>query len=166
MTAGSVVGDDVLVEAVAAAQAPVVLTPGSAPGQSPVDGIRARLPLLLGVQRRLAEVGVRVALGSDTGVAPSKSHDVMAYAVAMASWAGRSPTEALTAATARAGEAAGRGGQVGVLRSGAAADVLAVNGDPTADVDALVDVVAVYRAGLRVAGALRRPPAVRPSFVP
>jgi imidazolonepropionase-like amidohydrolase len=55
---------------------------------------------------------------------------------------------------------------VGVLRPGAAADVLAVNGDPTADVDALVDVVAVYRAGRRVAGALRRPPAVRPSNLP
>ena len=90
----------------------------------------------------------------------------MPYAVAMATWTGRSATDALTAATARAGEAVGLGGEVGVLRPGAAADVLAVNGDPTVDVDALVDVVAVYRAGQRVAGALRRPPAVRPPNLP
>jgi len=84
----------------------------------------------------------------------------------MTTWTGRSPVDALAAATARAGEAVGLGGQVGVLRPGAAADVLAVNGDPTADVDALLDVVAVYRAGQRVAGASRRPPAVRPPNLP
>jgi imidazolonepropionase-like amidohydrolase len=163
MTADGVVGDDALVDAVAAAGMQVVLTPGAAPGkQSPLADAATKVPLILALQRRVVEVGVRVALGSDGGVGPSKPHDVMPYAVAMTTWTGRSPADALSAATARAGEAVGLGGQVGVLRPGAAADVLAVNGDPTADVDALVDVVAVYRAGQRVAGALRRPPAVRP----
>jgi imidazolonepropionase-like amidohydrolase len=167
MTADSVVVDDALIDAVAAAGTHVVLTPGSAPGkQPPLGNIRAQLPLLLALQRRLVESGVWVALGTDGGVAPNKPHDVMPYAVAMTTWTGRSPIESLTAATARAGEAVGLGGQVGVLRPGAAADVLAVNGDPTADVDALVDVVAVYRAGQRVAGAVRRPPAVRPPGLP
>jgi imidazolonepropionase-like amidohydrolase len=166
MTADSVVADDALVDAVVAAGMRVVLTPGSAPGKpSPLPDAAVQLPLLLALQRRLVEVGVWVALGSDGGVGPNKPHDVMPYAVAMTTWTGRSPMEALTAATARAGEAVGLGGQVGVLRPGAAADVLAVNGDPTVDVDALVDVVAVYRAGRRVAGALRRPPAVRPPIV-
>jgi imidazolonepropionase-like amidohydrolase len=163
MTADSVVGDDALVDSVAAAGMRVVLTPGAVPGKpSPLRDAATRVPLILALQRRIVEVGVWVALGSDGGVGPNKPHDVMPYAVAMTTWTGRSPTDALSAATARAGEAVGLGGQVGVLRAGAAADVLAVNGDPTADVDALVDVVAVYRAGQRVAGALRRPPAVRP----
>jgi imidazolonepropionase-like amidohydrolase len=166
MTADSVVADDALVDAVVAAGMRVVLTPGSVPGKpSPLPDAAVQLPLLLALQRRLVEVGVWVALGTDGGVGPNKPHDVMPYAVAMTTWTGRSPMEALTAATARAGEAVGLGGQVGVLRPGAAADVLAVNGDPTVDVDALVDVVAVYRAGRRVAGALRRPPAVRPPIV-
>jgi imidazolonepropionase-like amidohydrolase len=166
MTADSVVADDALVDAVVAAGMRVVLTPGSAPGKpSPLPDAAVQLPLLLALQRRLVEVGVWLALGTDGGVGPTKPHDVMPYAVAMTTWTGRSPIEALTAATARAGEAVGLGGQVGVLRPGAAADVLAVNGDPTVDVDALVDVVAVYRAGRRVAGALRRPPAVRPPIV-
>ena len=160
MTADSVVGDDALVDAVAAAGMQVVLTPGAVPGQpSPLPDAAAQLPLLLALQRRLVEVGVWVALGTDGGVAPNKPHDVMPYAVAMTTWTGRSPTDALTAATARAGEAVGLGGQVGVLRPGAAADVLAVNGDPTADVDALVDVVAVYRAGQR--GGRRAAPTTR-----
>jgi len=167
MTADSVVGDDALVDAVAAAGMHVVLTPGAVPGKaSPLPDAPKQLPLILAVQRRLVEVGVWVALGSDGGVGPNKPHDVMPYAVAMTTWTGRSPVDALAAATARAGEAVGLGGQVGVLRPGAAADVLAVNGDPTADVDALLDVVAVYRAGQRVAGASRRPPAVRPPNLP
>ena len=51
MTADSVVGDDALVDAVAAAGMRVVLTPGSAPGQSPPLGnIRAQLPLILALR--------------------------------------------------------------------------------------------------------------------
>jgi len=44
--------------------------------------------------------------------------------------------------------------------------VLAVTGDPTVDVTALLDVVAVWHDGRRVAGASRRPPAVRPPNLP
>ena len=50
--------------------------------------------------------------------------------------AGLSPREALTNATARAGEQLGLE-KLGTLQEGAAADLFAVNGDPFVDLDRL-----------------------------
>jgi imidazolonepropionase-like amidohydrolase len=158
--------DDELIDEVAAAQQLVVPTPGMVPGTPAGEVLGGRLDQVIAVQRRIAAAGVRMALGSDAGVGAGKPHDVLPYSVAMLTWVGPSAVSALTAATARSAEALGLAGEVGVLRPGAAADMLAVNGDPTVDVGALVDVVAVWRAGRRVAGAARRPPAVRPGSGP
>jgi imidazolonepropionase-like amidohydrolase len=63
---------------------------------------------------------------------------------------GLSPLEAIRAATLNAAEALGRKGELGVIAPGAAADLIAVDGDPTADVTEL-ERVRFVMAGGRVA---------------
>ncbi|MFM2288218.1 MAG: hypothetical protein RL684_1361 [Pseudomonadota bacterium] len=54
-------------------------------------------------------------------------------------WFGYTPAETLHAATAVAGEAMGMPGTLGVVRPGALADLLLVDGDPTKDISLLRD---------------------------
>jgi hypothetical protein len=63
---------------------------------------------------------------------------------------GFSTVEALAAATSVAARACGVGSRKGRLAPGFDADILAVAGDLTTDVRALLDVRAVFRAGQRV----------------
>jgi len=58
---------------------------------------------------------------------------------------GFSPMETLVAATRLGGEIMGRPGELGVVKPGALADLLLVDGDPLADVEILQD-----RAALRM----------------
>jgi imidazolonepropionase-like amidohydrolase len=60
-----------------------------------------------------------------------------------------SNAEALAAATSVAAEACGLGDRKGAAQAGKDADLLAVGGDPTRDLAALLDVRAVFRAGRR-----------------
>jgi imidazolonepropionase-like amidohydrolase len=61
-----------------------------------------------------------------------------------------STVEALAAATSVAARACGVGSRKGRLAPGFDADILAVAGDLTTDMRALLDVRAVFRAGRRV----------------
>jgi imidazolonepropionase-like amidohydrolase len=63
---------------------------------------------------------------------------------------GMSPIEAIQAATINAADALGQEGQVGVIKVGAWADMIAVDGDPLADVGELADVDVVIKGGKRV----------------
>ena len=86
------------------------------------------------------EAGVSVVVGSDCvhgGVAQE-----MGYLVR----AGFSPVEALTAGTAGAATLLGRG-ELGALTPGSAADIVLVDGDPSADIRAAERVRAVMTAG-------------------
>jgi cytosine/adenosine deaminase-related metal-dependent hydrolase len=60
----------------------------------------------------------------------------------------------LAAATSVAARACGVGSRKGRLAPGFDADILAVAGDPTTDVRALLEVRAVFRAGRRVLSLL------------
>src|SRR3546814_15738213 len=60
---------------------------------------------------------------------------------------GMTPIEAIRAATLNAAEALGQAGEVGVIKPGAWADMIAVSGDPLADVGELADVDAVIKGG-------------------
>jgi imidazolonepropionase-like amidohydrolase len=95
--------------------------------------------------------GVRVICSSDAGVVPSKPHDVLPHAVMSFGAIGFSNARALAAATAHAAESCGLAHRKGRIRPGYDADILAVAGDPMARLDALLDVVAVFRAGTEVA---------------
>jgi imidazolonepropionase-like amidohydrolase len=57
------------------------------------------------------------------------------------------PTEALRAATTVAADILGKSSDLGALKQGALADVVAVDGDPTADIATLRKVTFVMKGG-------------------
>jgi imidazolonepropionase-like amidohydrolase len=61
---------------------------------------------------------------------------------------GMKPIEAIQAATVRASELLGMSDQVGALKMGKYADVVAVSGDPLADIQAMEKVVFVMKGGV------------------
>jgi imidazolonepropionase-like amidohydrolase len=97
--------------------------------------------------------GVRLAFGTDSGVYPhGENARQFAYYVRY----GLTPLEAIRAATLVAADLMGWADRVGSLEPGHAADLIAVNGDPLADVDVLRDVRVVVKGGRIVVD--RRPP--------
>ena len=73
---------------------------------------------------------------------------------AMVSW-GMKPVEALQAATINASQLLGLSDQIGSLEPGKFADVVAVSGDPTADIKAMNKVVFVMKGGETIKQAPR-----------
>ena len=65
---------------------------------------------------------------------------------------GMTPLQAIQAATKNAAEALGREKDVGAIAVGRYADIIAVDGDPLADVRQLEDVDAVVKGGVLVRG--------------
>jgi imidazolonepropionase-like amidohydrolase len=63
---------------------------------------------------------------------------------------GFTPGEALLSATRISAEAIGLGAEIGTIEKGKVADIVAFKDDPTRDVLAFSEVVAVFQAGRRV----------------
>ena len=122
------------------------------PGMTPPPAIAARLPAMMANTRRLHEAGAPMVAGTDAGIAPFKPHDVVRYAPAMLRQLGYSQAEALRAITSVAAEACGLAHRKGRVAPGFDADILAVDGDPIADPDALHRIRAVYARGVAVPG--------------
>jgi imidazolonepropionase-like amidohydrolase len=100
--------------------------------------------------RAAVEAGVPAVAGTDAGT-PDNPHGGVAREVAFMVEAGLDVRRAVRAATAEAADLLGVADR-GVLRPGAAADVLVADGDVTADVTALQRPLAVYQDGRRVPG--------------
>ncbi len=101
-------------------------------------------PLIQETFGRAHAAGVRIAFGTDCGVCP---HGDNALEFQYMVEAGMSSADAVRSATLRAAELLGRQDDLGRIRSGYLADVIAVAGDPLADVAALMDVRFVMREG-------------------
>jgi imidazolonepropionase-like amidohydrolase len=98
---------------------------------------------------RAYKAGVRIAYGTDTGVSEhGRNGQEFRYMVE----AGMPAAEAIQAATVRAAEALGRD-DVGLLAPGRYADLIAVDGDPLADVGQLEQVTFVMKGGKVEKGA-------------
>lgn len=98
--------------------------------------------------RRAVEAGVRVAMGTDSGVTP---HGRNLRELGLMVEGGLSPVDALRAATASAAALLGLDGEIGVLEPGRRADVVVVDGDPL-DVATLGErIVGVWQDGRHVA---------------
>jgi imidazolonepropionase-like amidohydrolase len=94
--------------------------------------------------RRAIAAGVRIAFGSDTGVFPhADAARQFAYLVQM----GLSPLAAIRSATLWAAELMGWSDRVGAIRPGRFADLVAVDGDPLADITLLERPAAVVKGG-------------------
>ncbi|HTR27381.1 MAG TPA: amidohydrolase family protein [Terriglobales bacterium] len=95
--------------------------------------------------RRALAAGVKIAFGTDVGGFPWT--DSIAAEFPRMVEMGMTPMQAIQAATSRAAELLDRTGQLGVIAPGAYADVIAVEGDPLADIKVLENVGFVMRDG-------------------
>jgi imidazolonepropionase-like amidohydrolase len=94
--------------------------------------------------RGLLASGLRYAAGTDS------MHGLLWYEMATLVRFGVDPMDAILAGTAWAAEACGVGDRVGTLAPGKFADVIAVAGDPLADIEAMRAVRLVIKGGRRL----------------
>ena len=93
---------------------------------------------------RAIREGVNIAFGTDTGVS---KHGDNAQEFALMAKNGMSPALAIRSATVDASKLLGLESRVGTIEAGKDADIIAVNGDPTADVRLLENVGFVMKHG-------------------
>jgi imidazolonepropionase-like amidohydrolase len=101
------------------------------------------------IQRRnftkAVRAGVKMTFGTDAGVCP---YDVAAHQFAFMVKYGMTPMQAIQAATINAATLIGKPEQFGSLRTGKFADIIAVDGDPIADIRQLEHVTFVMKEGV------------------
>lgn len=102
-------------------------------------------PLMLDMARRAHKGGVKIAFGTDTGVS---KHGENAREFALLVEAGLTPMEAIAAATIYAADNMGKSALIGSIAPGKAGDLIAVDGDPLADIRELEDVDFVMKGGV------------------
>ena len=137
--------------------------PGTVPGIPLPPVIAAVMDQAVDLMRAFVRAGVRLVLGPDAGIAPHKPHNVLPYAVADLTQA-MSNSAALSAATYHAAVACNLADRKGRLTAGFDADIIAVDGDPTADISAIHRQIATYHRGVprhQRAGRAPIPPETR-----
>ena len=95
--------------------------------------------------RKAFQAGVKMAFGTDAGVYPHG--DNAKQFSKMTEW-GMKPIDAIQAATVNAADLIGWKDKVGVIETGHYADLVAVKGDPLADVKVLEAPVFVMKGGV------------------
>ena len=105
--------------------------------------------------RAALRLGVKIGFGTDSAVSP---HGVNAKEFALMTGLGMSPIAALKSATSVDAELLGIAAKVGTLETGKLADVVAIPGDPTADITATERVIFVMKEGKIVKEASRPKP--------
>jgi imidazolonepropionase-like amidohydrolase len=101
-------------------------------------------PRIMDTAGRAWRAGVRIAFGTDAGVFP---HGENAREFVYLTQAGMPALEALRTATVNAAALLGRGHELGRLAPGYRADVIAVDGDPLADIRRMQRVSFVMKDG-------------------
>jgi imidazolonepropionase-like amidohydrolase len=102
-------------------------------------------PKMLEMARRAHAGGVRIAFGTDSGVS---AHGDNAQEFALLVRAGMTPLEAIQSATVGAAAHLRIDGEAGRIAAGLPADLIAVAGDPLADVTELERVRFVMKGGV------------------
>lgn len=95
---------------------------------------------------KAVRMGVKLGFGTDSGVYP---HGMNARQFAYMVRFGMTPLQAIRSATVEAATLLGVEDEIGALRPGAFADMIAVEGDPLIDVRALENVAGVIKGGER-----------------
>ena len=110
------------------------------------EQMRAAVPVALATfQEALGVEGLNIVFGTDAVAgAHGNNWRELVYRVEEG---GQDPMAAVVSATSLAAESLGLGGSLGAIEAGYEADLIAVAGDPSADIGALGRVVFVMRAG-------------------
>ena len=120
---------------------------GGKTGQTPADFLQHEIGLAQ-VQRdnfgKAVRAGVKMAFGTDAGVCPyGTSGKQFAFMVKY----GMTPMQAIQAATSSAADLLGHANEVGSIKAGKYADLIAVSGDPLKDISLLERVEFVMKDG-------------------
>ena len=159
---GQVAPDSAVLAAVAASGCyvdPTIIVGLASAEQSesvPTERRQQQREAMLPVFRTMRELGTPLLAGTDAGV-PGVSHGSVARSViALHRDVGMSVHEAVRSATSTAAQAFGLGESLGEIRAGAVADLLLVEGQVGADIEALDRPAAVWKSGRLVvtSGAL------------
>ena len=111
---------------------------------------RAAAAAITATFREAVRQGVNIAFGTDAGVEP---HGGNAREFSLMTEGGLSPAAALRAGTSGAADLLGLSEEIGTLEKGKRADVVAVPGDPLADIRATEKVLFVMQQGRVVKNA-------------
>jgi imidazolonepropionase-like amidohydrolase len=109
-----------------------------------LEKIKWRLTITGKALERAVPAGVRIAFGTDAGIS---MHGRNADEFELLVKHGMTPASAIVAATTNAAELLGLADEVGALRPGMAADLVAVDGDPLVDVTVLKQMKFVMKGG-------------------
>ena len=118
---------------------------------------------------RLIEMGLKIITGSDSSWGNYRLGNTV-YETECLVQAGMSPMRGIVSVTSDAAKSLGIDSVTGSLEQGKEADIIIVDGNPAADIDALWNITDVFLAGQRVdrgpesvlAGIRQHPPAFRP----
>ena len=117
--------------------------------QSNIEKARTVLPIAQKNLSHAFQSGVKIAFGTDAAVYP---HGLNAHEFEKMVQMGLPPLTAIQAATVNAADLIGWSDRVGTLEPGKFADIIAVDGDPIADVRILQNVRFVMKGGEIVRG--------------
>ena len=119
------------------------------------DKAIAVTPTMIGNAGRAYKAGVKIAFGTDQGASSDRNK---AEEFALLVKAGLTPMDAIFTATRNAAELIGTPQDIGSVQAGRYADIVAVDGDPLADITVLQHVEFVMKGGevLKTGGKLTR----------
>jgi len=95
--------------------------------------------------KKAMQAGLKIVFGTDVGGFPWT--EPIAQEFTIMNKLGMSPMEAIRSATVRPAEMLGMSGEIGVIAPGAYADIIAVSGNPLADISELGQVNFVMKSG-------------------
>jgi len=116
-----------------------------------VEKARAVIDVHREAFRRAVAAGVRIAMGTDSGVSP---HGQNLRELVLMAAGGMTPAEVLVATTRTAAELMGMDDELGTIEPGKRADLVVVDGDPYAFDTLPGRIAAVYQDGRLVSGAV------------
>jgi imidazolonepropionase-like amidohydrolase len=118
----------------------------------PAIAVKARAAAAQAQQmfQHAVKIGVPIAMGTDAAVEP---HGLNAREFSLMTKNGMSPAQALMAGTASGADLLGLADQIGTLTAGKSADIVAVAGNPLADIHATEHPVFVMKEGMVYVGA-------------
>jgi imidazolonepropionase-like amidohydrolase len=108
-------------------------------------------PEIIKCLRRMMQLGVPIATGTDAGVSWTPFDSLALEIELLVNEVGMSQLQAIQSATGMAARALGLADTLGTVAVGRAADLIAVDGDPSVDIGALREVRLVMQAGTVVA---------------